>query len=107
MFEKGKHKKLSNKSFHEVGFLGKGAFGIVKKIKSRKTGKIYALKLLQLNDLVEEKMTDQFMKEGNLNPFISLDKQFGYKAKSTSYLTFSGNFDDMSPSEYSPLICSF
>ena len=65
-FEQGKHKKLSKKSFHEVGFLGKGAFGTVKKVKSRKTGKIYALKLLQKKDLIEENMTDQFMKEGTV-----------------------------------------
>ena len=63
-FEAGRHLNLSKSSFHEVGYLGKGAFGIVKKVKSKKTGKIYALKLLQRKSLEEEDMIDQFMKEG-------------------------------------------
>lgn len=67
-FEMGKHGQLSKRSFHEVGFLGKGAFGIVKKVKSRKTGKIYALKLLQKQSLIEENMVEQFMKEGRSQP---------------------------------------
>lgn len=65
-FEPGKHKTLNRLSFHQVGFLGKGAFGIVKKVKSRKTGKIYALKLLQKDSLIEENMVEQFMKEGKV-----------------------------------------
>ena len=64
-FESGRHNNLTKLSFHEVGFLGKGAFGIVKKVKSKKTGKIYALKLLQKKSLIEEEMVEQFMKEGN------------------------------------------
>jgi serine/threonine protein kinase len=63
-FEGGRHKKLSTRSFHQLKFLGKGAFGTVKQIKSNKTGKIYALKFLDKKDLIEEDMVEQFMKEG-------------------------------------------
>ena len=65
-FESGKHIELNLDSFHQIGDLGKGAFGIVKKIKSKKTGKIYALKIMQKKNLIFENMTDQFKKESKI-----------------------------------------
>jgi serine/threonine protein kinase len=62
-FEQGKHKTLTVDSFHQLGELGKGAFGQVKKIKSKMTGKMYALKIMEKRNIVLEDMVGQFKKE--------------------------------------------
>lgn len=62
-FEGGRHGMLTPRSFHRIGKLGKGAFGVVDKYKSAKTGKVYAAKIVEVKNLIQEKMTEQFLKE--------------------------------------------
>lgn len=65
-FEGGRHGVLKPRSFHRIGKLGKGAFGVVDKFKSAKTGKVYAAKIVSTVNLYKEKMSEQFLQESKL-----------------------------------------
>ena len=74
MFRKKKGKLIGLDDFEILSLIGKGAFGKVWRVKEKSTGKIYAMKVMQKADIIEQ----DYVKHANLEREIMADLS-GYK----------------------------
>ena len=70
MFQRKKKGKLIGlDDFEILSLIGKGAFGKVWKVKEKSTSKIYAMKVMQKADIIEQ----EYVKHANLEREIMAD----------------------------------